>query len=446
MNITSRFRHFAFPNYSSHVIGISILIFIIHFTADRIDLWLLKFNPTFCKSISLIDIVDPTSFLKSILFLIALTLLLIPVFKSLNNVWQETKHHNFVRDFLVASGITFGLGILIFQGSVVSNGIVYSQRALSPFTQPSDLYSTRLLMPAVAYLLFFRGYALYFVFSFIITVIFIAVLYSWVNKNASLPFWQFFSLCTSSFVIFQFQVPGYPDILVFLFFLLVMSENTDQASKLSLLLLSLLTHEASFLIGIILAWRYLGRNEKLVYGFALLFYGMIWLLVSNLNIYDIFASHTVSGMSGLEWVVSNLPLELLGIFSSYKMIWVIFVWAIIVGIQTEMWGDVKFILANIGTGILMTILAVDTSRIMGFAFPGLLISLSVLKNKISTGFSKRVLATIYLSNLFLPSIYVSLNVGPVMLSGLYKSYYSFISDLAKRVAYFLCKSWPKTSG
>jgi len=186
-----------------------------------------------------------------------------------------------------------------------------------------------------------------------------------------------------------------------------------------------------------LAWRYLGRNEKLVYGFALLFYDVIWLLASGLSIYDIFASHNVSGMSGLEWVISNLSLELFGIFLSYKMIWIIIVWAIIVGIQSEMWEDVKFILANIGTGILMTILAVDTSRIMGFAFPGLLISLSVLKNKISTDFSKRVLAIIYLFNLFLPSIYVGLNSGAIMPFGLYKSYYSFISDLVKRVAVFL---------
>jgi len=51
-------------------------------------------------------------------------------------------------------------------------GQEYAIRSLAPFNQISDWYHKRLLMPALAHTLFFRGEWLYYTFSLLITAFF----------------------------------------------------------------------------------------------------------------------------------------------------------------------------------------------------------------------------------------------------------------------------------
>jgi len=416
-----------FPSYLLLFTSITILFFIIHLTSDKIDLLFAKWIPLY--------IINYVPTVKSLFFVCLILILFFSIVKDINQIWHKYEHHNYIWPILVAVGVSIGLSILTFQAGPLSNGEDYSQRSIAPFTQSGDLYSTRLLMPALSYFLFLRGYWPYYVFFLIITILFIALLFAWNKENNVLPGWQFFSLCTASFVIFQFQVPGYPEIIIFLFFLLVIQKEISQKSKLSLLLLALVAHEASLFIGLVLAWRYLFKKEAFIYIFSVIVYVGVWALFSNLNISEVFVSHSVSKMSGLEWVLTHPLREVFGVFIAYKTLWLLFGWAIIVGIHLKLFDDVKFIIANIFAAIFMTFLAVDTSRLMGYAFPGLLVSLLVLKNKISNTLSNNVLSVIFLLNLIIPSVYIGLNGGVFTWPGVYgwifQWFYIFIIGLIK---------------
>jgi hypothetical protein len=82
-----------------------------------------------------------------------------------------------------------------------------------------------------------------------------------------------------------------------------------------------------------------------------------------------------------------------------------------------------------GMGLLMTILGVDTSRLFGFTFPMILLSLKILKNKPMTWFERKTLSVILLLNLFLPSAFIFLNAGVGVDSGVYAWLYNGILHL-----------------
>jgi hypothetical protein len=83
--------------------------------------------------------------------------------------------------------------------------------------------------------------------------------------------------------------------------------------------------------------------------------------------------------------------------------------------RSEAW----FIVAVIGAGVLMTFSAVDTSRLMGFAFPALLVSLAILKDSVSSRTGRLILFSLFAVNLLIPSVYVGLNSGLRTFRGLY---------------------------
>ena len=415
MNKASRSLPFDISSYGGYLICILLLSLIVHLTTDKVSLFFGEAVNAYAPTV------------KGIVFLLTVIALLIPIAKDAWRVWRRSSWRDILVPLAVALGVLVVSMFLIFQRGPIGLGVDYSLRSESPFVQVSDWQNTRLLMPALSYFLFLRGTWPFYGFFLALVLTFLAMLYSWNLRHANLSLWEFLSLCTASFVAFQFQAPGYPDILVYAFFLLVMLDDFSPVSKLSALLLALITYESSFIIGLVLAWRYLSRKEQIIYWLAIGIYGLVWVAVWNFDIVAILSSHNVDGMSGLQWVRQNPGLETLGVFMGYKALWAVMVWAAVSAFLSGRRGEAGFILATIGAAVLMTLSAVDTSRLMGYAFPALLVSVAGLKNSVSSRTGRRMLALLFAVNLLIPSVYVGLNAGVKILRGLYGRWIHLLS-------------------
>jgi predicted membrane protein len=76
------------------------------------------------------------------------------------------------------------------------------------------------------------------------------------------------------------------------------------------------------------------------------------------------------------------------------------------------------VIALLVAGIVMTLFAIDTSRLIGWSFYALLFSIGTLyqENKSS---SQKIAKAIFLVNLLIPALYVGLNLGMFLPPGIY---------------------------
>jgi hypothetical protein len=405
-----------------------LLALVVHLTQDRIgglvDSIPILANSKFLqpKSEMMLEYVPS---MKGMVFLFSVLVLSVPLVKDLRQNPRPSRLRGAFTPFIPVITVIL-LGILVFQPGSRSLGAEYARIARDPFDQHSGIFNTRLLMPALAHILFFRGNWLYYAFSMLLTTGFLAQLYSWFEEHCPLPFWQFLSLGTCSFVIFQYQNAGYPDILVFFFFLLVMRKNSSQETKLSALLLALIAHESSVFLGVVLAWRYLERRNFIIYLISVAAYTLVWFGVTGFHPHTIFSSREVAGESSIVWLMRSPALEFLGIFAAFKALWILLIAGIFLALSRRRFTEASLIVAALAAGIVMSVLAVDTSRLMGFAFPGLLAAVVVIKQTLAEKSANRLIAIVFLLNLIIPSVYVGSNIGVEWSPGLYSILYQWL--------------------
>jgi hypothetical protein len=370
--------------------------------------------------------------LKGILFLSCVGVLAHPIVTDTRRIFAIARKSTIRNTLVVSGGVAVLLALLVFHLGNESMGTWYALKSLSPFEQDTGWYNKRLFMPAVAHILFFRGGWLYYMFSSFVFVLFLCVLYSWLKNYTGVKPWHFLSLATCSFVIFQYQFPGYPDVVVFTLFVLVMTPEFTQKSKLCFLLLALMTHESSFFVGPILAYRYLNRRHRLSYVVALMLYGVIWATAYDFSIQAMFQNHDALGMSAVEWLVHEphaLAAWFLGVFIAFKAVWLVLVLATILALRCHSYRDAVFIAACTCAGLLITFLGVDTSRHMGVAFPGVLVALETIRHYMPRQAANRTLSIIFAANVVIPSFYVGLNTWIVLGPGLYKHLYFIFASI-----------------
>jgi hypothetical protein len=202
-------------------------------------------------------------------------------------------------------------------------------------------------------------------------------------------------------------------------FILVMGKSISQPAKFALLVLALLAHEGSLFVGLLLACRYLDRRRGISYLVVLGIYAAAWLASYGGNPGSLLAAHTVQGRSAVGWIVRHPMRELLGLLVAFKALWVLPVMAAAIEFRRRAWKSAGFIVCCLGAGVLMTLLGVDTSRLAGFAFPAILVSLPILCRRYGPDKAPAFLSMVFLVNLLIPSVYVGVNTGAVVRSGLY---------------------------
>lgn len=406
--------------------SILLLFAIVHVTADKIVIVL---EAAINQGVISLDRAEnifgymPT--IKGVLFVGTLSVVMMPVLVDVKRIVSSMDAEKIFRALMVSLVVFIGLMLLVYFVGNDSMGTEYAKRTFNPFDQKADVYNKRLLMPALAHILFFRGYWPYYILSMLLTIIFIALLYLWCKENAPLKIWQLLSVCTSSFVIYSFQFPGYPDILLSILLLLAMSACFDQKARFSLLILALLTHESSVFIAPFLALRYLEKNTFRLYCAAIILYALVWLGSYGFNPHGILAGQKVGGKSGLEWVTSAFSSELAGIAISWKALWLLPVLALWHSVRQEKYNDGLFIVGAIAAGIMVTFIGVDTSRLVGIAFPGILLSLKVINDNRKI-ISSHALSALFVINIIIPSFYVGLNTGIILRPGLYMRLFQLI--------------------
>lgn len=425
-------RHPARPAGFLFWFGTLGLILVVHATSCRLESVLAALAAACRFGLSEADreaLPAAAAAVKAALFWMSFVLVAAPVARDARAALARAAPREVFETLAVSAAAGLILAGLVFQPGNVSMGTGYAARSLAPFRQEADWFHKRLLMPALAHALFFRGAWAYYAFGLLVTAAGLGALHAWLRARAPIPFWQFVSLCTGSFMIYPFQFPGYPDVLVILFLLLVMSPGFGPPAKLSLLTLALVAHEASLFAGLVLAWRFLDRAHFRAYLLALGIYGFAWLAGFGMRPGHLVRSHDVEWMSGIEWVILRPREFLLGLLAAFKALWAIPAIALLRPGGLRRGRDTAFLVLSLLAGVSAALLGVDTSRLAGFAFPAVLVSLQALHADPETRCPPRLLAAIFGINLAIPSVYVGLNTGPILRPGFYELVYRIAQRL-----------------
>jgi hypothetical protein len=108
----------------------------------------------------------------------------------------------------------------------------------------------------------------------------------------------------------------------------------------------------------------------------------------------------------ISWTLAHIKkLFLLGFFEAFKLFWLLPVLAIIYELRQKRNSLLIATLLIIAGTLMQLLIASDTSRLIGLAFPVILLSAYILKEKWGNAFSKRLWLLI-LINLFIPSYYI----------------------------------------
>lgn len=354
---------------------------------------------------------------RGLLFFLSVGYLFFLIAKPIIQFFVNTNLQHSFGSIALDSFKVFGItALLIFPSTLGIMGVGYAYMSISPFifVDASDQLYQRLLMPVLAYALHLRGPELYHFFSLVITfcTLFLLQIF-FLQKKVILSTLEYVSIATSSFIITQFHSPGYTEALSFLFVVLLLIVKLDEIARVALFALCLFAHEGSVLLLMVISVVFFSKRELGWIIVMSMVYGLIWLTSFGFDVKSLLAVRTVGNYNTLEWIINYPFREILGIIFSFKILW-FFMIIVLYTLRSER-GKVILLLLP---GIVLTFLAVDTTRMAGFAFAALLYSILVIKqqNVLSAKKFKFVCAL----NLCLPAVYVGVNAGVVYFDGLYQ--------------------------
>jgi hypothetical protein len=354
---------------------------------------------------------------QTLLFFSALAIVVYPILSDLrrSGVLLASRIHGTAFSYSVV--LAFGaLMLLVVPMQLGQMGNVYSLMSRAPFNyQDWQLWSyQRILMPALAYLLQFQGPVLYFLFSIIVTAVlfYLVHLFFRVRGIALTPL-ELISIGTSSFIITQFQSPGYPEQLMYIFILLLCIIPTGTVTRLSLFVLSLLSHEVSALPLLFIALFFFPRKQLAMMLAITALYGLFWIVSYGGDVERLLAVRNVNGMNGIAWAAEYPVRLLLGIAVSFKLLWVMIIRDFIMNPKMRMVHAGSILVA-----LFVATVGVDTSRLMGFGFLSLLLSIASYRMEHSA--DSVIYRSIIIANILLPSFYIGTNIGNTAINGGYQ--------------------------
>ncbi len=365
---------------------------------------------------------------KKLLFIGSLAVLAYPVVRGVSKT-EWVKDWALLQSLLKRSVVIFfGLAFLVTPIGLKSLGDGYGRMSLAPYAEPAGLFSRRFLAPALAEFLGMSGYVYFFIFSLAIAFGVVFLLILWLNRaGIELGWLPLLSLCTSSFVIFNFEMPGYVDQMMILLALLMAVTPLSSAGILGIVALAMATHELSLVIFVPLIMLFASRTERAGIVILMVIYGSLFVLLNTAwfgAISNVHGSIPPYGKSPLQFFVEEPGLTALGILASHKLLWLIPLLAIGSAIRANR-RQPAFSMAWILAVPLLTLpFAIDTSRLMGWGFAGVLLGLLYFARMDEKFLEK--LKPLFLFNLVIPSVYVGLNTGPLIFPGLYRILYGWL--------------------
>lgn len=365
------------------------------------------------KDTNIVNVIVPV---RTWIFFIALLITAYPLFSDIRK--HVIKHGSVYANPRTYTYILLpfaALCLLVIPSQLGLGGNMYARMSIEPlsFNDSKLWFYQRLLMPSIAYFLQLKGPLLYFFFSLSVTVfMFFLVNLFFSIRGVTLSTLELISLGTSSFLMTQLQIPGYTEQLAIIFLLLLVIVPTSTMGRLSLVVLAMLAHEISVVPLVFIALLYFSRKEIVMVFFLIFIYCFFWITSFGGNIPLLLSVRDVYGMSGWMWALEHPYRLLAGIALSYKLLWVLIVFAMVRYKEQRL-----FLAGCIGIAIGFTIIGVDTSRLMGFSILSLLIALLLIKQQYpSLGEKYRYLL---IGNIIIPTFFIGTNIGIALVNGIY---------------------------
>ena len=381
----------------------------------------LALNPVDDKTRFLREFIAP---IKGLIFLFTLTGLLFPLITDISDSWKKmnvssVKFRNTLVLFLI-------LCALVLIKGLSGGNVEYADQSSVVFEKGNIIWSfQRFLMPAMAYILFFRGQIFFLIFSFLCVIGMIHLTQLWFAKEEiSLKNWQLLSILTSGFLVSNLQYPGSPDVFIYSFVLLLFIFPLGELAELSLLTFALASHEASIILFSAIAIFFKDGKIRVKYFLVIFIYLFIWLVSIQFNLNSVFHSSQIRGFSPLLSIIADPKMELLGIFYTYRLLWILIIASLVLLTIKRDYRTILQITALIGSGVLMSLIGVDTLRMFSWSFFALLMSIKTLYEQNNPRLQK-FLYVILALNLLIAPVYVDLHwIRPP--ASLYQFFYSVI--------------------
>lgn len=391
--------------------------------------------------------------LKGFLFYVALFVILAIVIKAIyreRRFWYQLK---VPRIALSALSIFLILSLLIFPGGLHSEGLGlvgmgpdYARMSEDPFAENTGWYYRRLLKPAIAHFLHLDEPMRYYIFSLFGTYLLIFMMLAFmeaklkqshktentINKRLkfNLRYLYYLSIATSSYLITDFLWPGYADHLSFILIFLMACLPMNSQERLAIVALCLVTHEGStFSLIPIILFCFPKQDIKKTFVLFSLYFGL-WFASYGLSIAGALAPNVVrqDDSTSLQLLVEHFDYATIGVFFSYKLFWLIFLYT-----TFRLWFHKhRFTVVATTSMVLFPIfilpVAWDTTRLMGLGCFGMLILLAILidehhKLPQKVQWSLLIIASI---NLIIPSFSVVLERQESLVNYPYPGLYNLI--------------------
>lgn len=382
--------------------------------------------------------------IKGLFYFIACLVASYPILRAIRREKTFFYASGTKRRFFASLGIFILLSLLIlpyrYPLGTGSMGEEYAFNSEEPFAQNGGWYYRRLLMPAIAHFIQMDRPILYYLFSIFCTYILIFMSLSFIeskiftsevvnesgSKSLSIDNYgkrllYYLSILTSSYLIHNFQFPGYTEQLFFILLLLAACLPMTRQERLATLALSLATHESSIFVFIPIVLFCFPRREIVKPLYLVTLYIVMWLAGNGFILIKAAESQNLDGKSALQYLLEQPALGLAGLFFSYKLLWIIMLYVVWrLWQQRERSLVVAIVSMILFPTLTIGVLALDTSRLMGMSFFGMLICFSILLNEYYKFSAKNVLFIIAIANIICPSYYVGLNTGFQSYPGLYQ--------------------------
>ena len=356
---------------------------------------------------------------RALIFLISIIVLLWTFAFPISEYFAKLKPDLLNRKAVISAAAVFiAAGVLVIPSQLGIMGVGYAEMSKDPFNfqDGSNQIYQRLLLPAVSYFMQLKGPVLFHLFSLLVTLILILCTLLYLqSRDIRTSLLENLSIGVSSFIITQFQSPGYTEQLSLVVVLLIVSVPLGLTARISGVALALFAHEVSVLLLIPVAILCFNKEEKIWSGLVVFIYCAFWLMSYGLDPSRLMAVRAVGGESGFTWLIDHPLRELWGIAASYKLLWIPMVLAMIKSANRA--EIALFILP----GIVATFFGVDTSRLMAFSLLGCLAAITAVK-KYSL-IPEKYLQLLFGLNICLPSVYIGLNSGLVYFNGVYQLLY-----------------------
>jgi hypothetical protein len=385
--------------------------------------------------------------LKGLLFLAAVTCLLTPVIRAAASGMREIDRATLRR----SAWITLLLLVICWalcwpyhtsMWAVGNWGTFFARMSEDPFAEPHNYFHRRLLKPALAYFLQFRGPPLYWLFtmlcvallSYLIVLYFEVMLTRRHRDDARIPDPLLRALAamgvmSTNVVMLHLSAAGYVDDLVAILILLQLVLPLPFKARLCLVALTMATHEAAAVFGLgpLVLVLFPNWTQRFAAWIVMGSFFAFWLASYGFDFPTAFGVHTqFEKQTTLDIVLANPRTATLGAFMAHKFFWFVFVAAVWRLLARREWAGAFALAACTLVPVATMPIATDTSRLVGMGFAGILFAVVILLPDLRSSLGRRLFALACIASVLVP-YYPS---GPLWLEvpagGYYKAVYMYM--------------------